>query len=97
LPRRSNISIRKTLEIIRESYSFSKNDFKNETNFGKEFALERVEAARSLEKFFNLQLLKKLRLIVIGSCNSSRHQRFMRDRFFKNEISENIFQKFHDQ
>jgi len=43
----------------------------------------------SLEQFVSL--------IVIGSCNSSRHQRFMRERFFKNEISENFSQKFHDQ
>ena len=35
----------------------------------------------SLEQFFNLQLLEKLRLIVTGSCNSSRHQRFMRENF----------------
>ena len=51
----------------------------------------------SLEQLFNLQLLKKLRLIVIGSCNSSRHQCFTREKFFKNEISENISQKFHDK
>jgi len=51
----------------------------------------------SLEQFFDLQLLKQLRLIVTGSCNSSRHQRFMREKFFKNEISENLSQKFHDQ
>jgi len=46
--------------------------------------------------FFNFRLLKKLHLIVTGSCNSSRHQRFMRENFFK-VISENISQKFHDQ
>jgi len=51
----------------------------------------------SLENFFYLQLLEKLRLIVTGSCNSSRHHRFMREKFFKNEISENISQKFRDQ
>ena len=39
----------------------------------------------------------KLRLIVTGSCNSSCHQRFTREKVFKNEISENISQKFHDQ
>jgi len=38
-----------------------------------------------------------LRLIVADSCNSSRHQRFMREKFFKIEISENISQKFHHQ
>jgi len=51
----------------------------------------------SLEQFFDLQLLKQLRLIVSGSCNSFRHRRFMREKFFKNEISENLSQKFHDQ
>jgi len=38
----------------------------------------------SLKHFFNLQLHNKLRLIVTGSCNSSRHQRFMREEFFQN-------------
>ena len=47
--------------------------------------------------FFHLQLLKKLRLIATGSCDFSRHRRFMREKFFKNEIRENISQKFHDQ
>jgi len=35
--------------------------------------------------------------MVTGSCNSSRHQRFMREKFFKIEITEKISQKFHDQ
>jgi len=60
----------------------------------KEFASEGVEAACIAR---TIQLLQKLRLNVIGSCNSSRHQHFMREKFFKNEISENISQKFHDQ
>jgi len=34
----------------------------------------------SLEQLFNPQLLKKLRLIVTGRCNSSRHQLFMREK-----------------
>jgi len=38
-----------------------------------------------------------LRLIVTGWCNSSRHQRFMRENNLKNEINENISHKFHDQ
>jgi len=42
-------------------------------------------------------LLKKLRLIVTGSCNSSCLERFMWDMFFKKEISENNSKKFHDQ
>jgi len=32
-PRRSNISIRTTLEKIRKSYSFSENDLKHEITF----------------------------------------------------------------
>jgi len=36
-------------------------------------------------------------LSVTNSCNSSRHQRFMREKGFKNKSSENISQKFHDQ
>jgi len=36
--------------------------------------------------------------VVTNRCNSYRHQGFiMRETFFKNEISENIYQKFHDQ
>ena len=52
LPSRSNISIRKTLERIRKSYSFSKNDSKHEINFGKDFALEGVEAAYIVRTIF---------------------------------------------
>ena len=43
---------------------------------------------------FSFIATKKLRLIVTGSCNSSRHERFMRENFFQNEISENNSQKF---
>ena len=32
-----------------------------------------------------------------GCGPAPRHQRFMREEFSKNEISENISQKFHDQ
>jgi len=39
----------------------------------------------TLEEYANLLQ------IVAGSCNSSRHQRFMREKFFKTEISESIF------
>jgi len=45
LPRRSNISIRKTLQKIRKSYSFCENDLKHEKNFGKVFASEGVGTA----------------------------------------------------
>jgi len=33
--------------------------------------------------------------VVTNSFNSCRHQRFILEKFFKNEISENISQKFH--
>jgi len=45
-----------------------------------EFASEEVEAAyiaREIFFIYSYSLLKKLRLIVIGSCNSSRHESFM--------------------
>jgi len=53
----------------------------------------------SLEQFFSFvaTVFKKLHWVVTGSCNSSRHQRFMQDKFKKNEISENISQTFYDQ
>jgi len=38
-----------------------------------------------------------MRLIVAGSCNSSRRQCFTWKKFFKSEFSENISQKFHYQ
>ena len=69
-------------------------------NFGKEFASERVEAAyisRTIFFIYSYSLFKKLHLIVVGSCNTSRHERFMREKFFKTQISENNSQKFHDQ
>jgi len=63
----------------------------------KNLLRKELKLPTSLEQFFNLQLLKKLRLIVSGRCNSSCQQRFMREKLFRNEISENISQKFHDQ
>jgi len=38
-----------------------------------------------------------MRLVVSRSCNITLHQRFVREKFFKSEISENISHKFHDQ
>jgi len=59
LSRRSHISIRKTLERIRKSHSFSKNDLKHEINFGKDFASEGVEAAYIARTIFlNYNYLK---------------------------------------
>jgi len=90
----------KTLERIRKSYSFSENDLKHEITLAKNLLRKESKLPISLERFFfisSYSLLKKLRLIVIGSCDSSRHERFMREKFCKNEISENNSQKFHDQ
>jgi len=92
LPRRSSISIRKTLE----SYSFSENDLKDEIALAKNLLQKESKLPISLVQFFPF-LLEKLHLIVTGSCNFSRHQRVMREKFFKNDTSENISQKFHDQ
>ena len=94
-PRRSNISIKNTLERIRKSYSFSENDLKHEITSAKYLLRKESKLPISLEHFFILYLLKKLRLIVTGGCNSSRNLCLMRDKFFKNEISENIFQQLH--
>jgi len=82
----------------KNSPSFSENDLKHEiNNFGKDcFGRCRSCLYRSNNIFF-LYCYWKLRLIVTGSCNSSRHQRFMQETFLKNEISENISQEFHDQ
>ena len=71
--------MRKKLERIRKSYSFSENDLKREITLAKSLLPISLEQAFS----FIGTLLKKLRLIVIGSCNSSRHERFMREKFSK--------------
>jgi len=100
LPSRSNVSIRKTLEKIRKSCSFSENDLKYEITLSKNL-LWKVSKLPILEQFLSFveQFLsfKKLRLVVTGSCNSSYHQRFTREKFFKNEFTEKISQKFHEQ
>ena len=36
----------------------------------------------SLEQYFSFTATQKLRLIVTGSCNSSRRQRFIREKCF---------------
>ena len=97
MPWMSNISIRKTRERIRKSYWFSQNDLKHETTLTKNFLRKELSCLYRSNNLFHLQLLKKLRLIATGSCNSSRHQRFIRKKFFKIETKENILQKFHDQ
>jgi len=86
LPRRSNISIRNILEAINKSYSFSENDSKHKMTLANIcFGKSRSCLYRS-NNFCHLWLLKKLRLIVTGSCNSSRHQYFMRKKFFKMKL-----------
>ena len=95
--RRSNISIRKTLERIRKSYSFSQNDLKYEITLTKNLLRKASKLPISLEQFLSFIATWKAALVVTGSCNSSHHQPFMREKFFKNEITENISQKFHDQ
>jgi len=71
----------KNLQII-----FIYNDLKREITLTKN--LLRKE---SLEQFFIYCYLENCD--YCGSC----HWRFMREKFFKNEISENISQKFHDR
>jgi len=75
------------------------NDLKHEITLAKNLLRKESKLPISFEQVFPFIaiLLKKLCLIVSGSCNSSRHERFMKEKFFKNEISENNSQKFHDQ
>jgi len=51
LPRRSNISIRNTLERIHESYSFSENDLKREITLAKTLLRKESKLRISLEQF----------------------------------------------
>jgi len=73
----------KHLKEFHKSYSFSKNDLKPETTLAKNLLRKDSKLPMSLEHFFHLLLLKKLRLIVTASCNFSSHQRFMREVFQK--------------
>ena len=50
-PRRSNISIRKTLERIRKSYSFSENNLKYEIPLAKTLLRKALKLPISLEQF----------------------------------------------
>ena len=88
LPQRSHIFIWKTLERIRKSYLVKM--IQNMKYYWQRICLGRSRSClyRS-NSFFNLRLLEMVHLIVTGSCNSSRHQRFMREILKKNVISEN--------
>jgi len=50
-PRRSNISVRKTLEKIRKSYSFNENDLKYEITLAKNLFWKESKLPISLEQF----------------------------------------------
>jgi len=53
-PRRSNISIRKTLKKIRKSYSFSENDLKYEITLSKSLLRKASKLPISREQFLSL-------------------------------------------
>jgi len=99
LPSGLNTSISKTLKGIRVSYSFSENDLKHQIPSANNLLRKEPKLPILLEQSFSFvdTVLKKLHWLVTSSCNSSHHQRFMKEKFFKNEISENISQKFYDQ
>jgi len=61
--------MRKTLERIRKSYSFSENDLKHEITLAKNLPPKESKLRTSFEKVFSFIaiLLKKLRLTVTGS------------------------------
>jgi len=92
LTRMSNISMRKTLKRIRKSYSFGEIDLKHEITLEKNLLRVESKLPVSLEQVFSFtaRLLKKLRLIVTGSCNSFRHERFMREKFSKKKLVKTI-------
>jgi len=52
-PKRSNISIRKTLEKICKSYSFSENDLKYEITLAKNLLRKASKLLKSLEEFLS--------------------------------------------
>ena len=58
-PKRSNISIRKTLERIRKSHSFSENDLKHEITLAKNLLRRASKLPISLEQFLPFIATKK--------------------------------------
>ena len=52
-PWRSNVSIRKTLEKIRKSYSMSENDLKREITLAKNLLRKALKLLISLEQFLS--------------------------------------------
>ena len=70
-PQRSNISLRKTLERICKSYQFSENDLTPEMSLAMNLLRKetKLPIARTSLFIYSYSLLKKVGLIVIGSCN----------------------------
>jgi len=89
LPPRSNIYITKTLERIRKSYWFSKNDLKHELNIGKEFASEGVEAAYIARTIFSIYNYLKscvwlsLVAVTLPVTSASCEKKFSKTKFVK--------------
>ena len=97
---RSKISIRRTLEKFANAYSISENDL--ETLLAKELLRKKSQLPTSREQFISFIapyngafgcLYKLLLIAVTLPVTNASCERI----FFKNEISENISQKFHDQ
>ena len=93
-PERSNISIRKTLVRIRKCILNLLKWFKMWNTSGKEFASERVAAAHIARIIYFIcssfrsciWLFIQVVTNTVAASNSSRHQRFMREKFFKMKL-----------
>jgi len=78
------------------AYSISENDLEHETPLAKNLLRKGSQLPTSLEQFIVYSSLQSCVLFFIqfvnNRCNSFRRQRFKREKFFKNEICENISQ-----
>jgi len=78
------------------AYSTSENDLKHEIPLAKELLQKKSQLPVSLEQILSFitpynSCVWLFVQVVTNSCNSSRRQRFMQEKFFKKEISENIY------
>jgi len=92
----SQIFLSEKHERIRKSYSFSGNDLKYEIISAKNL-LRKPTLRILLEQIFIFYSYLKSCVWLLPLAVTLAITRFMREKFFKKEITEKNSQKFHDQ